>query len=104
MVQTAGNQLLPIEGKDNVQLNSEAEININEVYFVPRLSFSLLSAGSIVDMEYTLVFDDKECTIYQDQKIISKGICDGQIGLYRYLVSQPDFSICAISSILIAQL
>ena len=104
MVQTVGNQLLLVEGKGNVQLNSQAEININEVYFVLGLSFNLLSVGSIVDMRYTLVFDFKGCTIYQDHKIVGKGIHNGQIGLYRYLVSQLDFSICAISSIPVAQL
>ena len=82
-------------------MNPEAEININEVYFVPRLWFNLLSVRSNVDMGYTLVFDDKRCTIYHNNNVVGNGIRDGKIGFYIYLVSQPKFSISAITSILV---
>ena len=74
MVQIVGNQLLPVEGKDNVRLSSKAEININEVYFVPGLSFNLLFIGSIADMENTLVFESKSYIIYHNNKVVGKGI------------------------------
>ena len=111
VVQMAGNQLLPVDRKENVRLNLEAEININEVYFVPGLSFNLISVGSIADMEYILVFDDKSYTIYHNNKVVGKGIRDEKIGLYKYLVSQSkllvsqsNFSICAVNSIPVPQL
>ena len=77
---------------------------MNEMYFVPSLSFNLLLVDSITDMGFTLVFDNKRCTIYQDKKIVGREVRDGKTGLYRYLVSQPAFKICAVTSIPVAQL
>jgi hypothetical protein len=74
VVQTASNQLLPVEGKGSVKLGNHAEININDVYFVPGLAFNLLSVGSIADMGFTLVFDDTECVVYQGKKVMGRGI------------------------------
>ena len=104
MVQAVGNQLLPIEGKGNVNLTSEGEINMNEVYFVPGLSFNLLSAGSITNMGFILVFGNKGCTIYQDKKIVGRDVRDGKTSLYGHLMFQPAFKICAVTSIFVAQL
>ena len=64
-------------------MNFEGEINMNEIYFRLGLLFNLLSIGSIIDMDFTLVFDNKGCTIYQDKKIIGMGIRDGKTCLYR---------------------
>jgi hypothetical protein len=67
MVQTAGNQFLPVEGKGSVNLDSTGEIKINDVYFVPGLAFNMLSVGSITNMGLVVVFDDHQCLIYQGQ-------------------------------------
>jgi len=65
MVQTSRNQILLIEGKCIINFGSQGEIDINDVYFMSKLAFNLLSRGSIIDMGLILKFDDKRCVIYQ---------------------------------------
>jgi hypothetical protein len=105
MVQTAGNQYLPVEGKGTVNLDSSGEINISDVYYVPGLAFNLLLVGSITDMGLTVVFDDLQCLIYQGpNKIIGRGVRDSKTGLYRYLIPDPTFQVCAITAPFVARL
>jgi hypothetical protein len=104
MVQTAGNQLLPIEGKGSVNLGNNSEIKIDDVYFVPGLSFNLLSVGSITDMGLTLVFDDQGCIVYKGSEVVGCGTRDPRPGLYRYIIDDPKFKICAVASAPVAHL
>jgi hypothetical protein len=105
MVQTARNQFLLVEGKGSVHLDSTGEIKINDVYFVPSLAFNLLSVGSITDMGLVVVFDHQQCLIYQGpNKVVESGIRDPKTGLYRYLVPNPKFPVCAVASPLVAHL
>ena len=46
-VRTAGGQVLPVEGTGIVNLSTSGEIKMNDVYFVPGLTHSLLSVGRI---------------------------------------------------------
>ena len=68
MVQTTGNQILLVEGKGRVNLSSKGEINMNEVYFVSSLFFNQLLVGSITDMGFTLVFDNKGAQYIRTRK------------------------------------
>ena len=70
MVQIARIQLFLVKRKEHVSLNSKGKINMSNVYFVSSFSFNLLSIGSIIDMDFILLFDDKGWTIYQGKKII----------------------------------
>lgn len=57
VMRTAGNQSLPAEGTGVVNLSSSGEIKLNNVYYVPGISWNLLSVGAVADSRYTLVFD-----------------------------------------------
>jgi hypothetical protein len=65
MVQTTRHYFFLIEGKGIVNFGSQGEIKINNVYFVHGLAFNLLSLRSIANKGLILMFDDKECLIYQ---------------------------------------
>jgi hypothetical protein len=65
MVQTTRHYCFLIEGKGIVNFGSQGEIKINNVPFVHGLAFNSLSLGSIVKMGLILMFEDKECLIYQ---------------------------------------
>ena len=64
MVQTEMNHLLSIGGEGHINLNSQSEVNMNEIYFEPSLSFNLVLIRSITNIGFTFVFDDKGCTIH----------------------------------------
>jgi hypothetical protein len=99
MVQTSRNQIFPIESKYTINFGSQGEININDVYFVSKFAFNLLSIGSITNMGLILKFNDKKCVVYQGpNKIAGWGICNSKIGLYQYIIIHPRFNICAIPS------
>ncbi len=57
-MRTAGGHVLPVEGTGTVSLSTSGEIKMNDVYFVPGLTYSLLSVGCIADKGFVLVFDD----------------------------------------------
>jgi transposase InsO family protein len=98
-VQTAGNESLPVLGTGSVNLGPSAEININDVYYVPGLTRNLLSVGKIADAGYVLVFDKDKCLVYDGlNNIVGKGMRELDTGLYRYVIEKPSFPICAIQS------
>jgi hypothetical protein len=70
-----------------------------------RFTFNLLSIGSIIDMGLVLMFDDKECFIYQTlNKIVGQGIHTSKTSLYWYIIIDPKFKIYAIASHLVVHL
>lgn len=56
-VQTAGNENLTVHRTCSIYLGPSGEVNISNVYYVPRLTRNLLSVGKIADAGYVLVFD-----------------------------------------------
>jgi hypothetical protein len=59
---------------------------------VPNLAFNLFSVGSIVDIGLILVFDDKECLVYQGlDKIVGCGILEAKTGFYCNIIIDSKF-------------
>jgi len=105
MIQTAKKQLLPMKGKGTVHIGSNNEINIHDVYFVLGLSFNLLSVGAIMDLELTVVFDNKQCIVYQGpNNVVGCGQHNLKTGLYIYIMPNSKFHVCTTTLSIIAQL
>lgn len=54
---------------------------INNVYYVPKLSFSLLSVSEMTRKGYKVVFDEKQCQVFDESKIVAKATYIN--GVYR---------------------
>ena len=84
-IQTAGGQSLSVKGKGPVSANG---IKFGEVLYVPGLTKSLLSVGSIADDGYKLLFDSGQMHILKDfdladtSCIVASGRRDNHNDLY----------------------
>jgi len=88
-----------------MNLGSNNEINVYDIYFVRSLLFNLLAVGAITDLGLRVVFDNKECIVCQgpNNNIMGRGHRDPKTGLYRYLMSHPKFHLYVVTSSAIAQ-
>ena len=92
--------MISIDNKSTIHLSSSTlEIKMNDVYFISRLAYNLMSIECSIDKGFILVFDNKECLEFKGpRQIVNQGVCDPHIRLYCYVVNKPFFSIYAIES------
>lgn len=73
-VKLGDNKMIQVEGKGTVSvLTATGMKNVQNVYFIPKLSQNLLSIGQLTDNGYFVVFDGKTCTIKEktsDQLVV----------------------------------
>jgi hypothetical protein len=105
-MQTASGHVLPVEGTGTVNLSTSGEIKMNNVYYMPGLTSNLMSVGCMADKGFILVFDKEQCLVYKGgtNQIVGRGIRDQLIGLYRYILNNPEFPICAVQSLEVGRL
>ena len=105
-MQIASGHVLHIEGIGSINLSSDGEINMNNIFYVPGLTSNLMYVGYIIDKDFVVVFDNSQCLVYKGgtREVVGGGIRDQHTSLYRYIVEHPRFPICAIQSSEVGQL
>jgi hypothetical protein len=105
-MQTASGHVLPVEGAGTVNLSTSGEIQMDNVYYVPGLTSNLMSVGCMADKGFILVFDKDQCLVYSGgtNQVVGRGVRDQLTGLYRYILNNPAFRICAVQSPEVGQL
>ncbi|KAL3686396.1 hypothetical protein R1sor_008970 [Riccia sorocarpa] len=98
-VRSAGGQKHAIEGKGTASIQNSTGIKrFDNVYYVPGLTKSLLSVGSLTDDDHIAIFDRDKCLIvskHNPQQLVASATREKKGGLYR-LDLQPqveEFSV-----------
>jgi hypothetical protein len=106
VMQTASRHVLPVEGTGTVNLSTSGEIKMSNIYYVPGLTSNLISVGCMTDKGFILVFDKDQCLVYKGgtNQVVGRGIQDQCTGLYRYILNNPEFPICAVQSLEVGRL
>ena len=83
-MQIASEHVLLVEGIGSINLFSEGEINMNNVFYVLCLTNNLMSVGCITDKDFVVVFDNSQCFIYKGgtREVVGRGIRDQYTSLY----------------------
>lgn len=92
---------VPVEGCGDVQIttvvgDTEHEISVNGVLYVPNLATNLLSVSQLLTKGNKVIFDDKHCSIYnQKSELVATADLIG--GVYKLRIKQVDCLLTSVS-------
>lgn len=67
-VRFGDDKLMQVSGKGTVAIKCNGTTKLlHDVYYVPTLSQNLLSIGQLMDIGYSIIFDDCMCVIKEKQ-------------------------------------
>lgn len=55
---------IKLGNKKSLELAAKDVMEIHDIYYTPNLNHALLSVGQLCEKNYRVVFDDKQCIIY----------------------------------------
>jgi transposase InsO family protein len=59
------------------------EVFLERTLFVPNVKRKLISVPTLVENGYRVVFADKRCEIFKNNKIVISGVLDDEVGLFK---------------------
>jgi len=87
-IRTIGGHVMPVASQGIVtSIDDKGKIKqINPVLYVPGITTNLFSVGKLIDSSYRVMFESKQCLIYDKDRptrIFLQGIWDGRNNLYK---------------------